>query len=180
MKSNRLKTLESGIVTPSLSAWYFPVSISSKKGGAARFCVDHKTVNVVMRANNWSLHRIEELFGHLSSVQCFTKLDLFYGYWQVRMAKVVNRVTKFICTFGTYQFEQMPFGIVIAPSAFKRLIDQLFRDVPFVISYLEDILGFLETFEAHVYHVTFVLKVVYNHINVFVLYASGRDTCTHI
>ena len=39
------KMLEGGIITPSRSAWSFPVIIVSKKDRNPRFCVDYRTSN---------------------------------------------------------------------------------------------------------------------------------------
>ena len=79
------KMLGAGIITPSRSAWSFPVVIASKKDGKPRFCVDYRALNRVMKADRWPLHKIQEIFDDLSGSHFFSTLDLFSGYWQVRM-----------------------------------------------------------------------------------------------
>ena len=56
------KMLEAGIITPSSSAWSFPVIIVSKKDGNPRFCVDYRPLNQRMKADRWPLPKIEESY----------------------------------------------------------------------------------------------------------------------
>lgn len=57
--------LEAGIITPSNSVWSFSVVIASKKDGELRFCVDYRTLNQKMKADHWSLPKIEVIFDDL-------------------------------------------------------------------------------------------------------------------
>ena len=43
---------------------------------------------------------------------------------------------------GYYQFCRMPFGLTGAPASFQRLIDKILRGLPFVSTYIDDILVF--------------------------------------
>ena len=74
------KMLEAGIITPSSSAWSFPVVIVSKKDGNPRFCVDYRTLNQSMKADRWPLPKIEEIFDDLEGSADLTSLDLLRGY----------------------------------------------------------------------------------------------------
>ena len=47
--------------------------------------------------------------------------------------------TTFICRYGTYQFEVMPFGLMNAPFTFQRMMDQVFQNLGFVRVYLDDV-----------------------------------------
>ncbi len=54
----------------------------------------------------------------------------------------------------------MPFGLTNAPAAFQRLMNNIFHDFLdlFPIIYLDDLLIFSKTLEAHEKHVRLVLK----------------------
>lgn len=58
------------------------------------------------------------------------------------MAEYVKEKTTFVCRFGTYQFELMPFGLMNSPSTFQRLIDEVFKKFPFFRAYLDDVVVF--------------------------------------
>ena len=41
---------------------------------------------------------------------------------------------------GLFQFTRMPFGLLRAPSTFQRLMDVVMRGLPFVTTYIDDVL----------------------------------------
>lgn len=50
--------------------------------------------------------------------------------------------TNLINQFGILKFEVMPFGLMNAPSTFKRIIDYIFSDCDFVGVYSDDVFVF--------------------------------------
>lgn len=126
------KMLEAGIITPVSSAWSFTGVIWTKKDGQLRFFVDYRVLNKRMKPDCWHIPKIQEIFDDLSGGKVFTTLDLFSGYWQIRLGEGCKEKTTFVCRFGTYQFEVMPFGLMNAPSTSQRMMDQIFRDLSFL------------------------------------------------
>ena len=59
---------------------------------------------------------------------------------------------------GLYQFKRMPFGLTGAPSSFQRLMDKLMRDLPFVTTYIDDILIHSPDEKIHAKHLAEVFK----------------------
>jgi len=57
---------------------------------------------------------------------------------------------------GMFQFKCMPFGLTGAPSSFQRLMNQLFRDLPFVTVYIDDILVHSANQHQHAQHLQYV------------------------
>lgn len=57
----------------------------------------------------------------------------------------------------------MTFRLMIAPSTIKRLMDRLFRDMPFVRSNLDAVVLFSYKLTENVGHVKFFLKKVLDH-----------------
>ena len=53
---------------------------------------------------------------------------------------------------GLFQFRRMPFGLTGAPSSFQRLMNQIFREVPFVTTYVDDILIHSTDKNQHLLH----------------------------
>ena len=52
----------------------------------------------------------------------------------------------------------MPFGLANAPSTFQRMMDRIFRDLPFVRVYLDDLaIATQGTAEDHMRHIQTVL-----------------------
>ena len=60
--------------------------------------------------------------------------------------------TAIITPFGLFEYLRMPFGMKNSAQAFQRLMDQVFRDLPFVFVYLDDILIASNDEEEHKQH----------------------------
>lgn len=157
------RMLEAGIVTPTSSAWSFPVVIASKKDGSSRFCVDYRVLNQRMKADRFPLPKIQEIFDELIGGKVFTTLDLFSGYWQIRLSEACKEKTTFVCRFGTFQFEVMPFGLMNAPSTFQRMMTAILSDLPFVRVYLDDVVIFSPDLEGHMGHIREVVARIAKH-----------------
>lgn len=136
------KMLEAGIITSAISAWSFPVAIATKKDGKPRFCVDYRVLNQKMKADRWPIPKIQEIFDDLHGANIFSTLDLFSGYWKVKMFEDCREKTTFVWNYGTYQFEAMQFGLMNAPSTFQRMMVRVLTGLEFVRVYLDDVLCF--------------------------------------
>ena len=73
---------------------------------------------------------------------------------------MVQKQTTFVCRYGTFQFEVMPFGLMNAPSTFQRMIDGAFKDLPFIRVYLDDVVVFSESLDVHVDHLLQVFELI--------------------
>ena len=56
-----------------------------KKDGTLRMCIDYRQINKVTVKNKYLLPRIEDLFDQLKEAGIFSKIDLQYGYYQLRV-----------------------------------------------------------------------------------------------
>lgn len=79
------------------------------------------------------------------------------------MGEDCKEMTTFPCRYGTFQFEFMPFGLMNAPSAFPRMIDRLFCDLPFVRVYLDDAVIFWKQTREHMHLLLHVFEMIMTH-----------------
>ena len=98
-----------------------------------------------MKADRWPLPKIDEIFDDLEGSAYFTSLDLFSGYWKIQMAQQCKEMTTFVCRYGMYKFEVMPFGLMNAPSKFQRMMDTIVRGLPPVRANHDDVVVFFMT-----------------------------------
>jgi hypothetical protein len=84
--------LRKGYIHQSLSPWGAPVLFVKKKDGKLRLHIDLKQLNKVTANNKYPLPRIYDLFDQLREAKIFSKIDLIYGYHQVRIIyEVINK-----------------------------------------------------------------------------------------
>lgn len=100
----------------------------------------------------------EDIFATLEGGVLFSKLDLSQAYLQLELDEFSKELSTVNTPFGLYRYNRLPFGVASAPGNFQRVMDDLFRDLPWVKCYLDDILIAGRTKEEHWTRVTEVLR----------------------
>jgi hypothetical protein len=76
---------DKGYIQPSVSPWGAPAFFVKKKDATLRLCIDYRQLNKMTIKNKYPLPRIDDLFDQLRGVTIFSKIDLRFGYHQVRI-----------------------------------------------------------------------------------------------
>ncbi|GKB26654.1 putative reverse transcriptase domain-containing protein [Tanacetum coccineum] len=76
---------DKGFIRPSSTPWGSPVLFVKKKDGSFRMCTDYRELNKLTIKNHYPLPRIDDLFDQLQGSQYFSKIDLRFGYHQLRV-----------------------------------------------------------------------------------------------
>nr|GEV01528.1 retrotransposon protein [Tanacetum cinerariifolium] len=141
LKEQLQELFDFGFIRPSVSSWGAPVLFVKKKDGSMRLCIDYRDLN------------------HLQGAKFFSKIDLKYGYHQLRVKEQDISKTSFRTRYGHYEFLVMPFGLTNAPAVFMDLMNRIFHEYlnKFVIVFIEDILMYSKTKEEHEEHLHIVL-----------------------
>jgi hypothetical protein len=176
-----MEMLMSGLITRSVSPFAAPVLLVKKKDGSWHFCVDYRKLNEITVKNKFHMPVIDEFLNELAGATYFSKLDMASGFHQIRMAQVDEEKTAFKTHHGHFQFRVMPFELTNAPATFQCLMNVVFQHCmrKFVLIFMDDILVYSPTLQAHVVHLQEVFSVLQQHK----LYAK-RSKCslavTHI
>ncbi|GKU99858.1 hypothetical protein SLEP1_g12641 [Rubroshorea leprosula] len=154
--------LEKGFIRPSVSPWGAPVLFVKKKDGSMRLCIDYRELNKVTVKNRYPLPRIDDLFDQLKGAQVFSKIDLQYGYHQVKIKPDDVPKTAFRTRYGHYEFIVMPFGLTNAPARFMDLMNRVFSKYldQFVVVFIDDILVYPSSHALHEKHLKTVLETL--------------------
>ena len=113
-----------------------------KKDGTLRLCIDYSQLNKLTARNKYPLPRIDDLFDQLKGESIFSKIDLRFGYHQLKIKDVDVHKTTFRTRYGHYEFLVMLFDLTNAPAAFMDLMNRVFRPYvdQFVVVFIDDIL----------------------------------------
>ena len=152
--------LKDGVIEPSTSPWSFPVVIAPKANGEPRFCIDFRRLNDMTKKDSYPLPRVDDILDRLGEAQFYSVLDLRSGFWQLPLAKEDREKTAFATPDGLFQFRVLPMGLKNSPADFQRSMGRVLAGVNFIFSciYLDDIIVFSRTFEAHMTHLSEVLS----------------------
>jgi hypothetical protein len=142
------ENLNSGRIRPSKSPMASPVFFIKKKDGSLRLVQDYRKLNDMTIKNSYPLPLISELVNKLQKAKLFTKLDIRWGYNNVRIKEGDEWKAAFRTNRGLFEPLVMFFGLTNSPATFQTMMNELFKeliDAGYVIVYLDDILIFTKT-----------------------------------
>ena len=79
-----------GLIIPSSSPYASSVVLVNKKDGTLRMCIAFRGLNKKNIKNIYPIPRIDELMYELFGSNYFSKINLRFGYHQIRMKEVLN------------------------------------------------------------------------------------------
>jgi hypothetical protein len=111
LKKQIKELLEKGFIRPSSSSWGAPVIFVEKKDGTQRMCVDYRLLNDVTIKNKYPFPCIDDLFDQMRGAKVFSKIDLCFGYHQMKIRLSDIPKTAFTTRYGLYEYTVMSFGL---------------------------------------------------------------------
>jgi len=133
----------------------------AKKDGTWRMVQDYQHVNQWMIKNGYPLSLITDILDRVGKRKVFTKLDLRWGYNNVRIKEGDEWKAAFTMHIGVYKPTVMYFGLTDSPATFQTMMNDLFRDLinqGDMATFIDNILVATEMEERHDKLVEEVLK----------------------
>jgi predicted aspartyl protease len=103
-----------------------PVFLIKKKDRKLRFVQDYQALNVITRKNLYPLPLIDDLIHRLKDAQYFTKLDVRWGYNNVRIHEGDEWKAAFRTNRGLFDPLVMYFGLTNSPATFQMIMNEIF------------------------------------------------------
>ena len=146
------ENLETGRIRQSKSPMASPVFFIKKKDGSLRLVQDYRMLNDMTVKNKYPLPLISELVNQLRGAKYFTKLDVRWGFNNVRIQEGDEWKAAFRTNRGLFEPLVMFFGLTNSPATFQTMMNDIFTDMiseGVVVVYLDDILIFTKDLEEH-------------------------------
>jgi len=158
--------LKKGYIRPSKSPQTSPVMFVLKKDGKRRIVQDYRYVNKFTVKNSYPLPLISDLVDNMGTKRVFTKMDLRWGYNNVRIKKGDKWKAAFTMHIGSFEPVVMFFGLTNLPATFQTMMNDIFRDLinkGDVAIFIDDVLVGTEMEERHEELVEEILRRLEEH-----------------
>ena len=138
------ENLRKGYIRPSNSEFAAGLFfVGKKQEGDYRACQDYRDLNEATVKDKYPLPLVPDLLLKLQGSRYFTKLDLRWGYNNVRIRKGDEKYAAFKTIRGLYEPTVMFFGLCNSPATFQRMMNEHFKDMideKWIVIYMDDIL----------------------------------------
>jgi hypothetical protein len=160
------KALATACIRQSKSPLRAPVFFIKKEDGKLRFVQDYRALNAITRKNRYLLPLIDNLIHWLKGMCFFTKLDIRWGYNNVRICEGDEWKATFCTNRGLFEPLVMYFSLTNSPATFQTMMNEIFQDLitkGIISVYLDGILIFTNSLEEHHWITCLVLDHMWEH-----------------
>ena len=138
-----------------------PFFFVKKKDGKLRPVQDYRKLNEMTIKNRYPLPLISELIDKLTHAKIFSKMDIRWGYNNIRIKEGDEWKAAFRTNWGLFEPLVMFFGLTNSPATFQTMMNDVFREEiaeGWVVIYMDDILVFSKNEKDHEIHVGRILQ----------------------
>ena len=120
--------LAKGYIRPSISPYASSFFFIKKKDGKLQPVQDYRKINEWTVRNQYPLPLITTLIRDLGGADIYTKLDVRWGYNNVRIKEGYKHKAAFKTRRGLYEPTVMFFGLTNSPATFQSMMNALYRE----------------------------------------------------
>ena len=134
-----------------------------KKDSSLQLVQDYRALNSITVKNKYPLPLISELVSQLCRARYFTKLDVCWGFNNVRIKPRDEWKAAFQTNRGLFEPLVIFFGMTNSSATFQTMMNNIFQNLiveGIVVVYLDDILIFTKMEEEHTQVVRWMLQVL--------------------
>ena len=129
-----------------------PVFFVGKKDGKKQMVQDYRYLNKWTIKNNYPLPLISDVLENIGTKKLFTKMDLRWGYNNVRIKEGDEWKAVFMTPEGSFEPIVMFFGLTNSLATFQAMMNELLRDLintGKVAAFIDDVIIRTETKKGH-------------------------------
>jgi hypothetical protein len=154
------KWLAEGTIAPAPNnnTWNSPITLAPKKDEKGfvtghRPCLDPRHINKYLKDETYPLPLIQDIFESMHGAAIFTTLDLTNAFHRFQIHPDDQHKTAFTIKGRSYVFLGAPFGLKHLSQIFQKTINEVFKGMPFIQTFIDDIVVFSPDMESHTKHV---------------------------
>jgi len=121
--------LKAGLIVESKSRYVAPYFYIPKKDGSLWLVQDYRKLNQITIKDKMPLPLIGEVIDKLKEAKYFNKLDLIWGYNNVRIKEGDEWKAAFLTNKGLFEPRVMYFGLCNLSGTFQRMMNSIFREL---------------------------------------------------
>ena len=123
------KQLKAGLIVESKSRYVASYFYIPKKDGSLWLVQDYRKLNQVTIKDKMPLPLIGEVIDKLKEARYFNKLDLIWGYNNVRIKEENEWKAVFLTNKGLFEPQVLYFGLCNLPGTFQRMMNSIFQEL---------------------------------------------------
>ena len=112
-------------IQPSKSLQMAPVFFVGKKDGKKRMVQDHRYLNEWTVKNNYPLSLISDIVENIGTKRVFTKMDLWWGYNNMRIKERDKWKVVFTTPEGSFEPMVIFFSLMNSPAMFQTMMNEI-------------------------------------------------------
>jgi len=121
--------LKAGLIVESKSRYAALCFYIPKKDSSLRLVHDYRKLNQVTIKDKTPLPLIGEVIDKLKETKYFNKLDLIWGYNNIRIREGNEWKAAFLMNKGLFKPQVMYFGLCNSPGTFQRMMNSIFQEL---------------------------------------------------
>jgi len=121
--------LKAGLIVESKSRYAALCFYIPKKDSSLRLVHDYRKLNQVTIKDKTPLPLIGEVIDKLKEAKYFNKLDLIWGYNNIRIREGNEWKATFLMNKGLFKPQVMYFGLCNSPGTFQRMMNSIFQEL---------------------------------------------------
>ncbi len=120
-----------------------------KPDGTVRITTDFSPLNQYVVPTRYPLPLPDELFIQARGSKFFSKLDLVKAFHQIELHLDSRTHTCMLTPLGPCQYRQLQLGLKDSGAVCQKIVQEMLAGIDGVVSFIDDILIFAPTWEAH-------------------------------
>ena len=112
--------------------------VAHKSNCAIRICVDLTNVSKAIVFDRYFLAIIDELAEFFAGSRVVSKIDLLWGFLQVKLHESLRRLTSMTNLFELYEWHRLTLGLCSAQLSFQNIVVELVSGIPVVKNFSND------------------------------------------